>query len=326
MSVQDHLREVLESNRDVFFSGEEIARKLGVSRNAVWKAAKALQADGYPIEAVTNRGYRLPENSDVLSESGVRRCLRGEAQSLRLNVFGSVSSTNIVLRELADRGEPEGAVAIAVSQTGGRGRRGRSFFSPPGTGAYVSILLRPDLAAEDATFITTASAVAVCEAVETVSGRPAQIKWVNDVLLDGRKICGILTEASFGMESGRVEYAVLGAGINVYTPEGDFPEEIRKVAGSVFDRPQPDAKNRLIAEYLSCFLPRYRALGGVDTVSEYRRRSAVIGRRVAVRSAAGETPALALGVDDRCRLLVRYENGAQEALSSGEISVRLTDE
>ena len=323
MTVQDHLRELLEANKDVFFSGEEIAHQLGVSRNAVWKAIKSLQSDGYPIDAVPNKGYCLNSTSDVLSESGIRQYLRGEARSLALNVYDSVSSTNIVLRELANNGFPEGTVVVAATQTGGRGRKGRSFFSPERTGVYVSILLKPDIAAEDATFITTTAAVAVCDAVGVVSDRIPEIKWVNDVFIDGKKICGILTEASLSMESGRIEYAVLGTGINVYTPEGGFPQEIRSIATSVFDRPQPDAKNRLIAEYLNSFMPRFRDLGGSDTIAEYRRRSFVVGRTITVISGAGETRATALGVDDRCRLLVEYGDGTRAALSSGEISIRI---
>lgn len=323
MTVQDHLRELLEANKDVFFSGEEIARQLGVSRNAVWKAIKSLQSDGYPIDAVPNKGYCLNSTSDVLSESGIRQYLRGEARSLALNVYDSVSSTNIVLRELANSGSPEGTVVVAATQTGGRGRKGRSFFSPERTGVYVSILLKPDIAAEDATFITTTAAVAVCDAVGAVSDRIPEIKWVNDVFIDGKKICGILTEASLSMESGRIEYAVLGTGINVYTPEGGFPQEIRSIATSVFDRPQPDAKNRLIAEYLNSFMPRFRDLGGSDTIAEYRRCSFVVGRTITVISGAVETRATALGVDDRCRLLVEYGDGTRAALSSGEISIRI---
>ena len=323
MTVLDHLRELLESNKNVFFSGEEIARKLGVSRNAVWKAIKALQADGYPIQAVPNRGYCLAATSDVLSESGIRRYLCGEAQSLNLEVYDCVSSTNIVLRELANGGAPEGTVVVAATQTGGRGRKGRSFYSPEGTGVYVSILLKPDIAATEATLITTTAAVAVCDAVEAVSDHAPEIKWVNDVLIGGKKICGILTEASLSMESGRIEYAVLGTGINAYTPEGGFPEEIRSVAGSVFDHPQPDAKNRLIAEYLNSLLPRYRDLGGNDTIAEYRRRSFVVGRKITVISGGNETPATALGVDESCRLLVEYADGTRDALTSGEISIRI---
>ncbi len=323
MTVQDHLQSLLEANKDVYLSGEEIALSLGVSRNAVWKAVKALQAEGYPIDAVPNKGYRLSAASDVLSRSGIAQYLTGEAKSLDLNVFDSVTSTNLVLRDLAANGAPEGTVVVASTQTGGRGRKGRSFFSPAGTGVYVSILLKPDLDALDATLITTTAAVAVCEAVEAVSGRTAEIKWVNDVFVGGKKVCGILTEASFGMESGRLDYAILGTGVNVYTPEGGFPAEIANVAGSVLSVPLPDAKNRLIAEYLNRFLPRYRTLGGGNTIAEYQRRSFVVGRKITVISGETATPALAMGVDDRCHLLVEYEDGSRAALSSGEISIKL---
>ena len=323
MTVQDHLRMLLESNKSVFLSGEEIARRLGVSRNAVWKAIKALQADGYPIQAVPNRGYCLAASSDVLSESGIRQYLSGEARELILHVYDSVDSTNAVLKSLANAGAPEGTVVIATEQTGGRGRKGRSFYSPQGTGVYVSLLLKPKIAPDDATLITTTAAVAVCGAVEALSGEAASIKWVNDVFLRGKKVCGILTEGAFDMESGQFDYAILGTGINIYKPGGGFPAEIREVAGSVLDSPAPDAKNRAIAEYLNHFLPLYRSLGSAETNAEYKKRSFVLGKMVNVLSGNGATPARALDIDERCRLVVEYADSRREALSSGEISVRV---
>ena len=200
---------------------------------------------------------------------------------------------------------------------------GRSFFSPENTGVYVSLLLKPKIASDDATQITTTAAVAVCEAIELLSDRKAEIKWVNDVFVDGRKVCGILTEGSFGMENGQFEYAVLGTGINVYTPAGGFPEEIRQVAGSVFASPVPDAKNHMIAAYLDRFLALYRNLGSAQTSAEYRRRSFVIGKMVTVLAGDRQTPARALDVDEKCHLIVEYEGGRRETLSSGEISIKL---
>ena len=323
MTVQDHLRTLLESNKSVFLSGEEIARRLGVSRNAVWKAIKALQADGYPIQAVPNRGYCLAASSDVLSESGIRQYLSGEARELFLHVYDSVDSTNVVLKSLANAGAPEGTVVIAAEQTGGRGRKGRSFYSPQGTGVYVSLLLKPKIAPDDATLITTTAAVAVCGAVEALSGESASIKWVNDVFLRGKKVCGILTEGAFDMESGQFDYAILGTGINIYEPSCGFPPEIREIAGSVLASPAPDAKNRAIAEYLNRFLPLYRSLGSAENNAEYKKRSFVLGKMVNVLSGNGATPARALDIDERCRLVVEYADGHREALSSGEISVRV---
>ena len=324
MTVQSHLQQLLESNKSTFLSGEEIARRLGVSRNAVWKAIKALQAEGYPIEGVPNKGYCLAASSDVLSETGIRQYLSGDAQALTLRVFDTVTSTNLVLRDLAAQGAPEGTVVIAARQTGGRGRKGRAFFSPEYTGVYVSLLLKPKIAPDDATLITTTAAVAVCEAVESLSDRKAQIKWVNDVFVDGKKICGILTEGSIDMESGQFEYAVVGTGINVYTPSGGFPAELEQIAGSVFSAPVADAKNRMIAAYLNRFLALYSDLGGEETITEYRRRSFVLGKPITVIAADRQTPARALDVDKKCRLLVEYADGTRETLSSGEISVKLS--
>jgi BirA family biotin operon repressor/biotin-[acetyl-CoA-carboxylase] ligase len=324
MTVQSHLQQLLESNKSTFLSGEEIARRLGVSRNAVWKAIKALQAEGYPIEGVPNKGYCLASSSDVLSESGIRQYLSGDAQSLTLRVFDTVTSTNLVLRDLAAQGAPEGTVIIAARQTGGRGRKGRTFFSPEYTGVYVSLLLKPKIAPDDATLITTTAAVAVCEAVESLSDQKAEIKWVNDVFVDGKKICGILTEGSIDMESGQFEYAVVGTGINVYTPSGGFPAELEQIAGSVFSAPVPDAKNRMIAAYLNRFLALYRDLGGEETITEYRRRSFVLGKPITVIAADRQTPARALDVDKKCHLIVEYADGRHETLSSGEISVKLS--
>lgn len=326
MTVQAHIQHLLETNKSTFLSGEEIARRLGVSRNAVWKAIKLLQAEGYPIDAVPNKGYCLAASSDVLSESGIRQYLSDDAQSLSLRVYDTVVSTNLMLRDLAGKGAPEGTVVVAARQTGGRGRKGRSFFSPEYTGVYVSLLLKPKIAPDAATLITTTAAVAVCEAIESLSNHEAQIKWVNDVFMDGKKVCGILTEGSFDMESGQFEYAILGTGVNVYTPSGGFPEELRDIAGSVFAEPVTDAKNRMIAAYLNRFLALYRNLGSPETIAEYRRRSFVLGRPVTVLAGDRQTPARALDVDEQCRLVVEYEDGRRETLSSGEISIKLSPE
>ena len=186
----------------------------------------------------------------------------------------------------------------------------------------MSVLLRPKLPAEDGALITTAAAVAVCRAVEALGSDRAEIKWVNDVLIRGRKICGILTEAGFNMESGTLDYAVLGVGINVTEPAGGFPAEIADVAGAVFPARRRDMRNCLAAEFLRQFYGIYKALPGRDFVAEYQARSCLTGKYVTVLRGGEARKALALAVDDRCRLLVRYEDGTEEALFSGEVSVR----
>ncbi len=314
---------LLDEARGRYLSGEEMALRLAVSRAAVWKAVRALREEGYPIAAAPNRGYALAETADVLSAPGIRKYLTGEAAELRVETQERVSSTNTVLKERAASGEAAGAVLAVGEQTAGRGRMGRSFFSPGGTGLYLSVLLRPDAPPGEAALITTAAAVAVAEAVEAVSGRKAGIKWVNDVYLDGKKICGILTEAGVDLETGALDYAVLGIGVNVYPPGEGFPEDLAERAGAVFDAPRGDLRNRLAAEILNRVTPFCRDLSARRFVPAYRRRSLVLGREIRIISGGEGGLALALDVDDDCRLRVRYPDGREALLSAGEVSVRL---
>lgn len=323
MSVLEDVRGILERNRGVFLSGQAIADTLHVSRAAVWKAVRGLSEDGYGIEGVSGLGYRLRQETDVLSETGVRKYLLPETNCPSLQVYASVTSTNSLLKEAAIGGAPEGTALIAARQTAGRGRRGRSFFSPDGTGLYISLLLRPKMSAEESTMLTTLAAVAMCEAIGELSAKSPGIKWVNDIFLSGRKVCGILTEASMDMESGGLEYAILGLGVNVYAPEGGFPAEIRDVAGCVLDAPLPDARNRLAGTFLNAFWRRYLSGDRTGYIDAYRRLSLALGKRVTVLLPEGGKPALVTGIDERCRLLIRYDDGTEGMLSSGEISIRL---
>ncbi|MDO4396216.1 MAG: biotin--[acetyl-CoA-carboxylase] ligase [Clostridia bacterium] len=228
--TRDQLLELFEKNKGSYFSGEEIAEKLGISRTAVWKAVQSLKNEGYKIEAVRNKGYSLATDTDILSAQGIEKYLRdavgvgdeagagrnGNAK-VTLNVLSEVDSTNVVAREKATAGAPDGYTVVAGSQTKGRGRMGRAFYSPAGTGVYMSLVLRPkNFSPQNAVKLTTMAAVAVCRAIEKVSGEKAEIKWVNDVYVRGKKVCGILREASFNLEDGSLEYAVLGIGINVF--------------------------------------------------------------------------------------------------------------
>lgn len=322
LTTKDRLLALLETQRGGYFSGEELARRLEVSRAAVWKAVNALRAAGYAIDAAPNRGYCLAAGTDVLSPQGVQRLL-DPGCPVTLQAVDSTPSTNALLRELAADGAPEGCAVLANAQTEGRGRGGRRFYSPPGTGVYLSVLLRPrDLPPDQAVRVTTMAALAACEAVEAVCGRRAAVKWVNDIYLDGRKVCGILTEGSLGLESGRLESVVLGAGFNLYAPAEGFPAELAQTAGAVLDAPQPDAKNRLAAAFLNRFWACYT---GQDPgwPARYRDRSLALGRTVTVLRPDGACDALALDVDEDCRLVVRYANGRVEHLNGGEIRIRL---
>ena len=322
MGTKERLLELFEARKGGFLSGEEIAQALCVSRTAVWKAVNALRQEGYPIEAATNKGYCLSEKTDVLSQQGIRRSLKTAYQRLDLTVLPTAGSTNALIREMAGRGEPEGCVVVAGEQTAGRGRRGRGFYSPKDTGVYMSLLLRPrHCAVSRATGFTSMAAVAMCEAIEAVSGENAQIKWVNDVFVRGKKVCGILTEASLGMESGEVEYVVLGAGVNLYPPREGFPEELKPIAGAVLEGAVSDAKNRLAGEFINRMMDIYSVPDASGYVQKYRERSLVIGKTVTLlpegRSVFVED------IDDACRLLVRDDSGKTACLSYGEIQVRV---
>lgn len=325
MGTKEALLTLLEAEKGTYFSGEELAEKLSLSRTAVWKAVNSLRGEGYAIDAVRNKGYRLAERTDILSAQGIRKYLQPVCAGLELAVLPEVGSTNAVVREKAMAGAPEGCVVIAASQTDGRGRVGRRFFSPAGTGIYMSLLLRPPHASpRQAVKLTTMAAVAACEAIEAVSGEQAQIKWVNDIFVAGKKVSGILTEASFGLEDGFLEYAVLGIGINAYPPPGGFPEELEGIAGAVFRQPRDDGKNRLAAGFLNRFMACYSAPEKSGYAGRYRSRSLVIGREIQVLSPGRSQKAVALDVDEECRLIVQYPDGRVESLSSGEISVRLS--
>lgn len=326
MTTKEKLLVLLEDSKGTFFSGEEIARTLQVSRAAVWKAVNALREDGYTIDAATNKGYRLSPDSDILSPQGIRRFLKPEYRDLDLTVLPTAPSTNALVREKANQGCPEGCIIIACEQTAGRGRYGRQFFSPVDSGVYLSLLLRPTAySPQQATCLTAAAAAAMCQAIEAVTGQQPGIKWVNDIFLHGKKVCGILTEAAVGLETGTLNYMVLGTGVNLYPPAEGFPEEIQSIAGSVLEHSCPEAKNRLVGEFLNRFWDFYARPECRAYLEDYRARSLAIGRRVTVLSNGQAVSAYAYGIDDDFRLLVRYENGDTEALSYGEIRIQLDE-
>ncbi len=237
---------------------------------------------------------------------------------LIVRVYGELASTNHTARQLATTFGGE-ALIVARTQSGGRGRMGRSFFSPEG-GLYMSLLLRPEMSPSEAITLTTAAAVAVCRVIDSMTGQRCEVKWVNDVYLRGRKVCGILSESEIA--DGKLSYAVLGIGVNLVPPEGGFPEDIKNRAGAVFDHIEKDADNALAAGIVNEFMRIYK--GGGSHLDEYRQRSFLIGREVDVmRIADGERrPATAVAIDDECRLIVRYHDGSEEALGSGDVSVR----
>ncbi|MCR5501833.1 MAG: biotin--[acetyl-CoA-carboxylase] ligase [Lachnospiraceae bacterium] len=289
-----------------------------------------------------SRQQEIKKDPDRLTKERIEKLLDEKASSAKLLVFDTVEgSTNDLVKEAAKRGEKEGYTLIAGGQTAGKGRVGRRFFSPRNTGIYMSVLLRPGGFLSGRPEMITTMATAACRAVEEVSGEKALIKWVNDIYVRGKKTAGILTEASFDTDTRKIGYAVLGIGFNVYPPEEGFPEEIQNRAGSVFTERKTadggrfspaDQRCDLAAAFLNRFFDLYRAEDPTAYVTEYRERSLVVGRTVTVLQQDGKGSdtekltgrcAKVLSVDEECRLVVRYEDGRTETLSSGEISIRL---
>jgi BirA family biotin operon repressor/biotin-[acetyl-CoA-carboxylase] ligase len=244
---------------------------------------------------------------------------------LDIRVLREAESTNTLMKALALDGAPEGTVLIAEKQSGGRGRLGRSFFSPPG-GLYMSLLIKPQLKPQELLFVTPAAAVSAAQSVEKLIGAPAEIKWVNDVFRAGRKLCGILCESVFS-SSGALAGLVVGIGANMLVDEAALPPELRGIAGCVFTKDNlPEyPREEFAAAFVSSFLTLIKKLPETDFLEEYRRRSCVIGKEVEVFASGKTRPAIALAIDNNCRLLVRYDDGSKEYLSSGDISIRAKD-
>lgn len=321
MLVKDRVLEALEANRGEYFSGEALAGRLQVSRNAVWKAISQLRESGYPIDAVSNRGYCLRAESAILSPQSIAQYLT--VPGLEVEVQPVVTSTNTVLRQRAEEGAPEGLVLAAVTQTAGKGRREHAFFSPPDSGLYLSFLLRPDLAAQESLFLTTCAAAAVALAIEDCAGVEAQIKWVNDVFCRGKKVCGILTEAALDLETGGLQYAIVGIGVNLFPPAGGFPADLPE-AGAVFSsKPQGlEGRSQLAGSILNHFFSFYPDLAKKPFFEDYRKRSLVLGQPITILERGQTRPAVALDLEEDFSLRVREEDGTVGRLSSGEVSVR----
>ena len=324
MTIKEQILTLLEEEQGNYLSGERIGDRLQVSRSAIWKAIKDLKKSGYQIDAITNKGYCLLKDADLLSEERIRFYLEESLPELNVMVRSSVTSTNALVKENAAKGEKEGLILVADHQTQGRGRYGRTFFSPDGSGVYFSILLRPQMRADDAPSLTTLAAVAVARGIEKVFADLVEIKWVNDLFFNGKKICGILTEGSFDMETNGMEYVVVGIGINVYEPQGGFPVELESIAGSLAYQKEikKDNRNRLVAECINYFFEYYYNFSRKKYLDDYRKRSMILGKQIEVIKGEAYELAKAVDIDAECRLLVEYPDGKQELLSSGEVRIR----
>lgn len=320
MSTKQAIIKILEQNIGVSVSGADIASSLGLSRNSIWKAIRDLRTDGYPINATTNKGYSLSATSDILSPQGIGVFLTNPTLSTAIQVHPTLPSTNQKAKQLATEGASSPTIIIAEQQTAGKGRMGRSFYAPPKSGIYMSLLLRPNLSAKDSTLITTAASVAVCRAIKLTIGESAGIKWVNDIIFRKKKVCGILTEAVTNFEDGTIDYVVLGIGVNVATEY--FPPEIRTIAGSLLAPGRGGiTRNQLAAAILNELFVILENLESRDFMPEYRSLSVVIGKDVEVIEHTRSYIARAIGISDDGGLIIKTSEGTK-TLMSGEISIK----
>jgi BirA family biotin operon repressor/biotin-[acetyl-CoA-carboxylase] ligase len=311
-----------------FVSGARAAEELGVTRAAVWKAVQALEDEGVGVESVRAQGYRLTGAYDELDEAGLVAYLPADLRTrVTLHVARTTGSTNTDAKTAAEAGAPAYSCFVASEQVEGRGRRGRPFYSLGDTGVYLSIVLRPTLAVAQSGLITSAAAVAVCRAIEDLLPEDAaQIKWVNDVYVSGRKVSGILTEASVDLESGGFAYAVVGIGVNVYVPEGGFPEGIAQRAGALLPGKRTDFRNKLAAGIIARFIELYEHDPFNAFVPEYQERSFLTGRTVEIKGGDHDgAVARVEGIGDDLGLVVVLSNGERAVLRTGEVSIAVQE-
>ena len=327
MNVKSELLANLANAGGDYISGAALADKLGVSRNAIWKAVKALEAEGFSISSITSKGYKLNEDNNRLSEDLISPFLTTKEMGRTIRVLEEVDSTNNAVRELETEKAPHGITVVADSQTAGKGRIGRSFVSPQGTGLYMSVLVRPHFDLEFAPMITAAAACAAAEAVEALCGSKVNIKWVNDLYMNGKKICGILTEASLGLEMHELDCATIGIGINVLSTGKNFDSELRKKATSIEDETGKKInRNRLCAEVLNRLEPYLGKISDRSFLKAYREREMLTGHRITAMVGNEQLEGEALGIDENANLIIRLPYGEIKYLSSGEANLcRIAD-
>lgn len=322
MSTRTELLKLLLANTGIYLSGQKIGDELQVSRNAVWKAMQQLRNEGYHIESRPSVGYRLKTKSNILTEASVSGDLRFPCE---LHVYDTVDSTNSKVREFPVRDKP--VVVIANKQEAGRGRLGRSFVSPSGTGLYLTIAFRPQFDLDKALYVTMAAAVAVCHAIDKVVGVKPRIKWVNDLFYKGKKICGILTEGQTNFETGKIDSLIIGIGVNCFP--GSFPEELAHIAGSVSDVKNAFSRGQLAAEIINETMEIIDTLESKAFLPEYRTRCFILGKNILVHPNMNGKPikARAIDIDDNGGLVVEYMEGRRmrqiDTLTTGEVSIRL---
>lgn len=321
MLKDDILKALLEAGD--YCSGQALCERFHVTRTAVWKAVARLRDEGYTIKARQNRGYRLQNTEYLLSQASLDEAFAAQTFLKRWVFLQQTDSTNLEVKRAAAAGDPGPTLFVAEEQTAGRGRRGRNWSSPPGSGIWMSLLLRPKLRPERASILTLVTALAVTDGIREATGLEAAIKWPNDVVVKGKKVAGILTEMSTDMD--RIEFVVIGIGINVNTES--FPEEIQSVATSLaIEQGKRAARTPIIAAIWKYFAAYERLFEETSSFAALKERYETLlanrNREVRVLDPDGEYTGTAVGITEEGELLVLRDNQSLTAVRSGEVSVR----
>lgn len=308
---------------DGYISGQELCNRFGVSRTAVWKAINQLKEAGYEIEAQQNKGYRLMAAPDLMTEAEIKSLMHTEWVAKEVLYFDTIDSTNTKAQELAEKGYPSGTLVVADKQESGKGRRGRSWVSPSGTGIFMTLMIKPDINPNNASMLTLVAALAVAKAITSVTGEKALIKWPNDIVINGKKVCGILTEMNAQFDY--INHIVVGIGINVHNES--FPEEISQMASSLMIEAGGKRFHRaqIIAETMSYFEQYYDIFLKTQDLSALVREydELLVNRNKSVRVLDPKEPfdGKAMGITPKGELIVdTWES--RKLVSSGEVSVR----
>ena len=308
---------------DGYISGQELCNRFGVSRTAVWKAINQLKEAGYEIEAQQNKGYRLMAAPDLMTEAEIKSLMHTEWVAKEVLCFDTIDSTNTKAQELAEKGYQSGTLVVADKQESGKGRRGRSWVSPSGTGIFMTLMIKPDINPNNASMLTLVAALAVAKAITSVTGEEAMIKWPNDIVVNGKKVCGILTEMNAQFDY--INHIVVGIGINVHNES--FPEEISQMASSLMIEAGGKRFHRaqIIAETMSYFEQYYDTFLKTQDLSALVREydKLLVNRNKSVRVLDPKEPfdGKAMGITSKGELIVdTWES--RKLVSSGEVSVR----
>lgn len=320
--MKAEILKLLKESSD-YISGQQLCGRFDVSRTAVWKAIEQLKKEGYKIEAVRNKGYRLVESPDVMTKAEIQSLMHTAWAGKRVLYHKETDSTNIQAKYEAEQGAEHGLLVVADRQLAGRGRRGRSWESPQGVCIYMTILLRPKIQPLKAPMLTLVMALSVAEAVREMTGLQAEIKWPNDIVLNKKKVCGILTEMSLEMD--RVDYVVTGVGINVN--QTTFPDTIRETATSLLvEGGEPVRRAELIAAVMERYEKNYEIFSETEDLSglceTYNAMLVNRGKEVRVLEPGNAYQAYAEGIDDKGELIVKTPDGETKKIFAGEVSVR----